>query len=99
MVSELSRSGGACAVHAAEDLIFLLHAVSNYAAATMRTSRREPLYRAFETVKNMGLSFEGDFESFVVVISADLAFSHFLVPPVTSNYKIRDSQRTIVRFR
>jgi hypothetical protein len=86
MVSEFGRSGGPCAVDAAEDLTFLLHPVSNYAATTMRTSWREPLYRAFEAVKNMGLSFESDFESFVVVISADLTFSHFWFLRLLSNF-------------
>jgi hypothetical protein len=63
-------------VDAAENLTFLLHPVSNDAATTMRTSRREPLDRAFEAVKNMTLSVESDFKSFVVVISANLTFSH-----------------------
>jgi hypothetical protein len=98
MVSELGRSSDARAVDAAEDLAFLLHAVSNYATTTMGTSRREPLDRAFEAVKNMALSVDRDFESSVVVISADLTFSHHWILkyfPVTNS---GDWQCLIVRF-
>jgi hypothetical protein len=63
-------------VDAAEDLTFLLHPVPDNAAATVRAGRGEPLYCALKAVKNMALPFDNDFESLVVVISADLAFSH-----------------------
>jgi hypothetical protein len=77
MVSEFGRPSGACAVGTAEDLAFLLHAMSNYATATMRASRREPLYRTFEAVKNMAFTGDSDFNCIVVVVSADFTFSHF----------------------
>jgi hypothetical protein len=76
VISQLGRSSGARAVHAAEDLTFLLHPMPNNAAATVWAGRGEPLYCAFKAVKNMALPGDGDFESVVVVISADLAFSH-----------------------
>jgi hypothetical protein len=77
VVSEFGRSSGASAVGAAEDLAFLLHAMSNYATTTMRTGRREPLYCTFEAVKNVGFAGDSDFKRIVVVISADFTFSHF----------------------
>jgi hypothetical protein len=76
VISQFGRSSGACAVDAAEDLTFLLHPMPNNAAATVRAGRGEPLYCAFKAVKNMALPGDSDFESLVVVISADLAFSH-----------------------
>jgi hypothetical protein len=63
-------------VDTAEDLTFLLYAVPDNAAAAVRASWGEPLYRAFEAVENMALPGDSDLESLIVVISADLTFSH-----------------------
>jgi hypothetical protein len=76
VISQLGRSSDTRAVDAAEDLTFLLDPMPDNAAATVRAGRGEPLYGAFKAVKNMAFSFDNDFESLVVVISADLAFSH-----------------------
>lgn len=76
MISQLGRSSGARAVDATEDLTFLLHPMPDNTAATVRAGRGEPLYCTFKAVKNMALPGDSDFESLVVVISADLAFSH-----------------------
>jgi hypothetical protein len=76
MISQLGWPSSASTVDAAEDLAFLFHSMSNDAAATVRASRREPLYRAFEAVENVTLPGKNNFESLVVVISADLTFSH-----------------------
>jgi hypothetical protein len=76
VISQFGRSGDTRAVDATEYLTFLLDPMPDNAAATVRAGRGEPLYRAFKAVKNMALPFDNDLESLVVVISADLAFSH-----------------------
>jgi len=76
VVSQLGRSGGARTMDAAEDLTFLLHPMADDPAATVRTSWREPLNRAFEAIENMALPDDRDFKRPVVVISANLTFSH-----------------------
>jgi hypothetical protein len=76
VISQFGRSSDTRAVDATEDLTFLLDPMPDNAAATVRAGRGESLYRAFKAVKNMALPFDNDLESLVVVISADLAFSH-----------------------
>lgn len=75
-IFQLRTTVGASAVNAAKDLAFFLDAMTNDPAATMRTSRRERVDGAFETVKSVTLSADDDFETLIVIVAADFAFSH-----------------------
>src|SRR5437660_11800452 len=63
-------------MNAAEDLSFLLDAMSDNAALAMRTSRGQRMDRAFEAVKDVAFPAHDYLECFVIFVFADFAFSH-----------------------
>jgi hypothetical protein len=71
------------AMHAAEDGVTMLHAMTDDAAAAMRADRREGGDGAFEAVEDERAAAHGDLEALVVVIAALRAFAHGDAPGFT----------------
>src|SRR4051812_13528220 len=61
------------AMGAAEDLVVLLHSMTDDAASAVRAARSQALDGALEAVEQMGLAVEGHLERLVVLIAADFA--------------------------
>jgi hypothetical protein len=59
-----------------KDLRALLDAVPDDSAAAAWTGRRQRVNGAFETVEDVCLTAETDFERFVVIVPAHLALGH-----------------------
>jgi hypothetical protein len=67
-----------------EDTIFF-HAVTDDAAATMRTSGCQGVDRTFKAVKDMSLTADSHFKTFIVNVSAHLT-SHTIFPGSTPTF-------------
>jgi hypothetical protein len=59
-----------------KDLRALLDAVPHDSAAATRTRRRQRVNGAFETVEDVRLTSETDFERFIVIVPAHFALGH-----------------------
>jgi hypothetical protein len=70
------RAGFFGAMHAAINLATSFDAVTDYLAITMGTGRRQHVNRAFEAVKGKSFTTGRNLKRLVVIVSANIAFSH-----------------------
>jgi hypothetical protein len=75
-ILQFRPAAGARAMDTTKDLRALLDAVPHDSAAATRTGRRQRVNGAFETVEDVRLTSETDFERFVVIVPTHFALGH-----------------------